>query len=310
MKRLFLVFVVLLLISSLAVAAPLATAARSVIPKDVQQIICVDYRSLKASPTALALKARVLPPEMRDFETALRGLGVDPDKEVESLVFVSFRVPKQGLQMIGIAQGDFPTKSVLKRMRLRKVKPTKYSDALIYPVSTMEMTFLDDFTMLFGNASAIHNALDAQNGVIESVNSNSQVADLISDADGGPVWSVLDAKGTQNLVRSALGEAAGLADYDTIKKRLLGSRYTMDFANGVKFDLNVLTSDAWTASALSSLLKAGMMYRRMNSTGPEKTVLENVNVDSDSNRLGLHFKSDDAKFQALLQSNLFAAISR
>ncbi|MFB3916579.1 MAG: hypothetical protein ACE14M_07615 [Terriglobales bacterium] len=310
MKRLVLASIVLLLVSSVAVAAPLATAARSVIPKDVQQIICVDYRSLKSSPTALALKKRVLPPDMRDFETALRGLGIDPDKEVESLVFVSFRVPKQGLQIIGIAQGDFPTKAVLKRMRLRKVKATKHGDALVYPVSTMQMSFLDDFTMLFGISSAIRSALDVQNGMAESVNSNSQVSELITDADGGPIWSVLDASGTQNLVRSALGDAAGLADYETIKKRLLGARYIMDFTNGVKFDLNVVTSDSWTASALSSLLKAGMMYRRMNSAGSEKAVLENVTVDSDNDKLQLHFRSDDAKFQALLQSNLFAAISR
>ncbi len=42
-----------------------------------------------------------------------------------------------------------------------------------------------------------------------------------------------------------------LADYETVKKRLLGSRYTMNFANGVNFDLDVLTSDSVTAATLS-----------------------------------------------------------
>ena len=56
MKRLAWILVLVTLAGSAAWAGPLATAARSVIPKDTQQIICVDYRALKASPTALALK--------------------------------------------------------------------------------------------------------------------------------------------------------------------------------------------------------------------------------------------------------------
>src|SRR5512142_2383587 len=91
MKRLGLVLLVVFLVGSAAFAAPLATAARSVIPKEVQQIICVDYRSLKQSSTALALKDKVLPPNMKEFETALRNIGIDPDKDVESLTFASFR---------------------------------------------------------------------------------------------------------------------------------------------------------------------------------------------------------------------------
>ena len=50
------------------------------------------------------------------------------------------------------------------------------------------------------------------------------------------------------MMKSALGDAASLADYDVVKKRLLGSRYAMDFTNGVKFDLDVATvgrHDGW-----------------------------------------------------------------
>jgi len=128
--------------------------------------------------------------------------------------------------------------------------------------------------------------------------------------DSGMVWSVLDQQGTQNMLRSALGDAAGLADYDTVKKRILGSRYTMNFSSGVNFDLDVITSDSMTATTLSSLLKAGMLYRKMTATPIEKTALENVTVDSDSSKLQMHFKTDDKKFQSLLHSQLFAAVSR
>ena len=55
-----------------------------------------------------------------------------------------------------------------------------------------------------------------------------------------------------------------------MKRRLLASDYTMNFENGVTFDLNVKTSDNMTAASLASLLKAGVMYRGMNATPIEE----------------------------------------
>ena len=48
----------------------------------------------------------------------------------------------------------------------------------------------------------------------------------------------------------------------------------------------------------------------MNATGGEKVALESTTVDSDSGTLKLRFKTDDSKFQALMKSDLFTAISR
>src|SRR3974377_2600309 len=105
----------LLLISLLcgsAIAAPLATNARTVIPSAIQQIISVDYRALRGSQTAMALKNRVLPDNLKQFETALRGFGIDPNKDVEQITFVTYRHAKGGLRGNGIAQGPVKPKEV------------------------------------------------------------------------------------------------------------------------------------------------------------------------------------------------------
>jgi hypothetical protein len=271
----------------------------------------VDYRSLRNSETALALKNQVLPENLKTFEGALKGVGIDPEKDVDQLTFASYRSAKSGVRVVGIAQGTFPTKAFLKKMRLQKIKPAKVRTSSIWPMSGgMEMTFLDDNTLLFGDRSAIQGALDARDGYATTLDSNNQIADMIGSVESGMVWSVLDQQGTQNMLRSALGDASKLADYETVKKRLLGSRYTMDFTNGVNFDLSVVTSDSVTAATLSSLLKAGVLYKKMNASPSEKMALESVTVDSDSSNLQLHFKTDDKKFQSLLHSDLFAAVSR
>ncbi len=311
MKRAAILFFVLLLCGLPALAVPLGTSARAVIPADIQQIISVDYRSLKNSPTALAMKARLLPDTLKEFEGALKSVGVDTDNDVEQLTFASFRAKKGEVHIIGLAQGNFPTKKILARLTAKKIKPTKYRTASLYSMAGgQDMTFLDDSTMLFGQRAAVQAALDARDGEAKALSSNSQISDMIGAVDSGPLWSVLDSAGTQNMLRSTLGDAAKLADYDVIKKRLLGSRYIMDFNNGVNFNLDVVTSDSMTAATLSSLLKAGVMFRKMNAQGVEKVALDSVTVDNDSANLKLNFKSDEKRFQSLLQSDLFTSISR
>lgn len=310
MKRFAIILGLAMLGSTFSFGAPLSTNTRTVIPSDIQQIISVDYRALRNSPTALALKNRVLPDNMKEFETALKGIGIDPDTDVEQLTFASYRV-KKGLRIVGVATGTFPMKALLGKMKVKKIVGSKYRTYTLYPMNGgIQMVFIDPYTMLFGQQTSVQDGLDARDGEQESLNSNGAITDLIPAVSDGAVWSVLDPIGTQNLMKSTLGDAASLADYDTVKKKLTGSRYTMDFNQGVNFDLDVLTSDSMTAATLSSLVKAGLMFRKMNATGGEKVALDSTTVDSDSGILKLRFKTDDNKFQALMKSDLFTAISR
>ena len=299
------------LLSAIAWGAPLGTSARAVVPSELQQLISVDYRALRNSDTAMALQQQVLPDSLKQFEGALKGVGIDQDRDVDQLTFVSYRAGKQGLKVVGLAEGSFSEKTVLKKIRLHKIRPAKYRDSYIYNMAGgMQMMFLDDNTLLFGDGGAIRGALDARDGYTSTLDSNPEMADLIGSVDSGVVWSILDQQGTQNMLLSALGDAGKLADFDTVKKRVLGSRYSMNFTNGVNFDLDVITSDSTTAMTLSSLVKAGVLYRRMTATPIEKAALEDVSVNSDSSNLQMHFKADDKQFQGLIHSQLFAAVSK
>jgi len=299
------------MLAGTAVAAPLSSNARTVVPSAIQQIISVDYRELRNSPTARALKDRVMPDTLKQFEAALRATGIDPDKDAEQLTFISYRTPKEGLRSIGIAQGPFKQKEFLQKARLKKIKPEKYLLSYIYPMgSGMSMAFLDPSTIVFGDSAALHGAIDVRDNGADSIEKNGTINDLVTSVDSAPVWSVLDQLGTQYMMRSALGQASSLADYDVVKKRLLASDYMMNFDNGVTFDLNVKTSDTMTAASLASLMKAGVVYKKMSATPTEKLALDSMTVDSSHDVLQMHFATDDQRFQALLKSDLFAAVSR
>jgi hypothetical protein len=280
------------------------------VPSELQQLIGVDYRALKDSPTAQALKQQVLPDNLKELETALKGIGIDSDHDLDQLDFASFRTEKKGIQTIGIAQGSFSAKAVLKKLKRNKIAAVKYGTVNVYPMDDgMIMTFLDDNTLAFGNSDSLHSALDTQDGKRPSLDSNPEMTDQMASVDGAPLWSILDQKGTQAMMMSVMGDAAKVGDYDSLKKRILASSYTMNFATGVNFDLNVLTADSMTAATLSTLLKGVMLYKKLNASAIEKTAIDATTVDSDSSNLRLHFKTDDTKFQSLLHAPLFAAVS-
>ncbi len=299
-----------LLLMGMAYAMPLNSSARTCVPADLLQLISVDYRALKDSPTAMQLKQQLLPDNIKQFETALKSIGLDPENDVDTLTFASFRTGKQGIKTIGVAAGPFDKKAVLKKMKLQKYVPKKYGTSDIYPMDGgFVMTFLDDSTLLFGDSTSVRVAIDTSNGQVLSVDTNGDMADMMSSVDSSPVWSILDQQGTQNAMHSAMGDASKVADFDTVKKRLLGSRYTLSFSSGVNFDMTVVTSDSTTAATVSSLLKGYMLYKKMSATPAEKIAVENTTVDSDGANVAVHFKANDQQFQSLMHSDLFAAMT-
>ncbi len=311
MKRLVVLVCILMLSMGQAYAAPISYAARNVIPAELQQLIVADYRTINNSQTALALKNKVLPQQLKDFEKSLARAGINTTSDVDQLVFATYRTD-DGLRAVGIAQGTFPAKAFIARMTKQKVKGTKYRGNTLYPMGDgLSMTLLDESTMVFGDAAAIKRSLDIRDGAGgKSMISNAEIMDLMGSVEGESVWSVLDTNGTQTMLKSALGEAAELADYSIVKNRVKGSRYSIKFDRGLDFDLNVLTSDSITAASLSSLIKAGVLFRKASATESEKLALESVDVRADSRNLRLTFKADDNKVMGLLNSDLFAAVSR
>jgi len=303
---------VVALFAGMANAMPLNSSARAVVPADLQQLISVDYRAMKDSPTAIALKAQIMDSQdsVKQAEAALKGVGINPDKDIDTLTLPSFRTAKQGVRTIFITSGPFNMKAVLKKLTLQKVKGTKYRTSILYPMDGgFVMTFLDDSTLLFGEPSAVKLGLDTRDGEILSIDTNTTMSDMMSDVDAAAFWSILDKQGSQNMMRSALGDAAKIADYETVKNRVLGSYYTMDFSSGVNFDLTVVTSDSITASTLSMLMKAVILYKKSSASPVEKAAMDMATADSDGTKFMVHFKDSDAQFQSLMHSPLFAAIS-
>jgi hypothetical protein len=295
-------------------AAQLSTDARTAIPREVQQLVVVDYRAMQNSSAAMDLKERVMPPDLKQFDDALRKSGLNDNHDVDQLAFALFRPTStsDGLTTLGIAQGQFPTQDILANFRKDKVKATLLRTNRIYPMAKagMVICFVDQSTMVFGSKEAVEKALDARDGVSQSLLNNSQMMDAMRSVDSEPLWSILDEKGTQTMMRQVLGEAGSVTDFESVRKRLLGSWYGMDFQHGVKFDLTISTGDSFAAATISSLLTAAVLVRKMSGSEAEKSALKATDISSDSGKLAIHFATSDADFNNLLHSPLFQSMVR
>jgi len=295
-------------------ASQLSTDARSAIPKDVQQLVVIDYRAMQNSPTAMQLRDRVMPPELKQFDDALRKSGLNDNHDVDQLAFALFR-PKEGsedVDTLGIAQGQFPTDEILANFKKKAIKPKVIGANKIYPMAKtgFVLCFVDPSTMVFGSSDAVKAALDARDGNTPTLLANSTLMDAMHSVDSEALWSVLDQKGTQTMMRQVLGEAGSLADYESVRKRLLVSWYSMDFQHGVKFELTLVTGDAFAAATVSSLLNAAVVYRRMTGDSTEKAAMQDTDVTNSAGKLSVHFAASDSDFASLLKSQLFTNVVR
>jgi hypothetical protein len=292
-------------------AAQLSGDARSSIPKDVQQIIVVDYKVMQGSPVAMQLKDRVLPPELKRLETALKTSGLKVDQDADTLAFAAFRASGgTGTRILGVAQGQFQTAAILANFAKNKTKPVMYRQNSIYPMGNagMSVAFLNQTTMVFGDREAVKAALDARDGLQPNFLQNSDMMNDMAGVDSRAVWSLLDQKGTQTMMKSVLGDASQLADYDTVKTRFKSARYTMDFNNGVKFDMSVVTSDSITAATAATLMKGVAIMKKTSGSPLEKSAMDDTTIDSNSGTLTVAYSSSDSQFAGLLSSPLFQQV--
>jgi hypothetical protein len=298
------------LVPSMAFCAQLSSDGKSAIPHDVQQLIVVDYRAMQNSPAAMSLKDRVLPPELKRLETALKTSGMKVDQDADILAFAAFRVGGgETTRTVGIAQGQFQTRAILANFAKNKIKPIVVRNNSIYPMASGNMvSFLNQTTMVFGDRDAVKAALDARDGMQANFLTDSDMVNEMAVVDSRAVWSLLDQKGTQTMMKSALGDAAQLADYDTIKNRFKSSRYTMDFENGVRFEMAVVMSDTVTAATVATLMKGAALLKKSTGAPMEKSALDQTTIDSNAGTLSVNYSSSDSQFASLLSSPLFQSV--
>ena len=295
----------------MANASQLSGDARASIPKDVQQIIVVDYKAIQGSSAAMQLKDRVLPPEIKRLETALKTSGLKVDQDTDTVAFAAFRASgSDGTRIIGVAQGQFQTGAIMASFTKQKTKPFMVRQNEVFPMGTagMSVAFLNQTTMVFGDREGVKAALDARDGLQPNFLQNGEMMNSMTSVDSKQVWSLLDQRGTQTMMKGVLGQASQLADFETVKNSMKNASYTMDFSNGVRFSMSVVMADSMTAATAAAVMKGVMILKKNGGSPLEKSALDETTVESNSGTLSVDYSSSDRDFAGLLSSPLFQQV--
>jgi len=294
-------------------AAQLSSDAKAAIPNKVQQLIVVDYHAIQNSPAAMSLKEKMMPPELKRLEQELKNSGLKVDDDVDVLALAAYIAPKgDGNRIVGVAQGQFNTQSIMAHFAKDKTKPLMLRNNAVYPLGAAgaSVAFLNQTTMIFGDRDSVRDALDARDGLAQNFLQNGEMMNEMAAVDQKQMWSLLDQKGTQTMMKSVLGPASQIADYDTVRDRMKSSRYTMDFSNGVKFEMSVVMSDSVTAAMAATVMKGVSVMKKSSGTPLEKSAIDSTSIDSNSGTLTVSYAASDSQFSNLLTSPLFQSVVR
>jgi len=292
-----------------AAAAQLSASSQAVIPQSARQIISLDYHRLSGDAVAQQVEVQVLPPEMRGLDALLKQGGVNAASDLNRLTFATFQGQK-GVGLIGVAEGNLGGLQLSKFFQKTPKQPTppQISGVDVYTSNGLSFFMPDPSTLVFGSREALTEAIATEQGSA-SIAQNDELSNLIAGTQTSDVWSVLDAQGSRAMIRSMLGASAGGFDASMIDKHFNGARYTIAFQSDVQLNLELMTSDALSAAAVSTGLNAAIALRQRGEKNAQaKAVLGQIQVDSAGDNAFLQFSSPEAQLLSLLQTDLLQSV--
>lgn len=302
---------VVLSLALAAAAAQLSGAAQSVMPQGTRQVISIDYHRLAADPVAQQLMTQLLPPEVQGLSELLTRGGLNPAQDLNRVTFATFQSEK-GIGLVGVAEGNLGGLQLAKfyQKTAQQPNPPQIAGVTVYTSGGLTFFMPDSATLVFGERAAITQAIQTEQGA-PTIAQSEEMTDLIAGTQTTDVWSVLDAQGSRAMVRALIGGATGGLDPSLLDNRFNGARYTITFQNPVQLNLELMTSDALSAAAVSTGLNAAIALRQQQEKDlAAKAILSNVQVDSAGNHAFLQVTSPESDLASLMRSDLMRTIVR
>ena len=181
-------------------------------PKSVGEFAYVNLKQARSQKWFPQLQEQMLPERFKQFEKFLASAGVDPNSQVEELVWGlvaegvtdktsgtgSTAVPT-GEEIVGIALGSYNPESTEAYFKAQKLPTFKSHGMTMYAFgggagsNDLFFLFLDSNTAAFGHRNELEKMLDVRYGGAEGLLRNEKFYSLINEANGsGLVWAVLN----------------------------------------------------------------------------------------------------------------------
>jgi len=297
-------------------------------PKNTGEFGYVDMKKARTLSWFPALREQVLPERFRQFEKFLASAGVDPNSQVDELVWglvpdvmtkndkgVSTDVPSSELT-VGVAMGSYSPDSTEAYFKQQKLPTTKLEGYTLFAFGSgagdgdLYFFFLDSSRAVFGHKALLEKVLEIRLGREEGLLRNDQMYSLINEANNsGVVWAVLDPGYTRLAMSQLAPEVQQFPEATALIQRMQALIITATASSGVDSKFQAVCGSTQDANTLSQLVAAGLLYKKYQASKDNPDLgqlLDQTNVTPSGDRMVIRLSVSDDQMNSLIRRNTFA----
>jgi len=308
-----------------AAASPVNSDIISMFPKNAGEIAYANLKAARQYPWFESLKEQMLPARFKQFEAFLKSACIDPDSQAEELTWAmvpsmpanatATSVPS-GEEVVGVALGQFQPDVTEAYFQSKKLASVKIHDFNLYAFGSgsgpgdLFFFFLDANTAAFGQRKQLEQLIAVRYGEAEGVMTNSDLAPLVSEANGsGLVWAVLDPAYTRLAIQQLAAGASQFPQAAQVIAQLKSLIITFDASSGIQVHFQAVCATADAANTFAGLLQAGLLLQKYQAqqTNPDLAqMFDQTEVSPNGDRLDIRLSLSNDQVIALIRRNTFA----
>ncbi|MGB6523768.1 MAG: hypothetical protein WBE87_02515, partial [Candidatus Acidiferrales bacterium] len=258
-----------LLLPSLATANTVGTDIIGMFPKDMSEFAYLDMKAARQHPWFAQIQEQMLPSNYRQFETFLRSAGINPDTQIDELVWGASSANSQHpYEIAGVALGSFSPDSTEAAFAQQKLPNIDVHGYKLWAFGSgagandIFFFFLDSNTAAFGQRDILQRLINVHFGGAESLLNNSDIFPLISAANGnGMIWAVLDKANTQLALHQLLPQASQFPQAAAILNRIHNMEIHVEADDGIDAKFQAVCDTPDDANQLAAMMQGGLVMR-------------------------------------------------
>jgi hypothetical protein len=291
-------------LGALLFPAPLAAdqlpgEALNTFPADTLQVAFTNLATLRSLAVYPQIRQRILNRQMRAFEDFLRPMGIEPEKDIDE-VMLGWRGEMVGpAGYLGLAAGRFQPALIQQYFDHTGLPVRQYDGANLYAFGSgadpddLFFAFLDSSIAAFGRLGDLKAMLDARQGSINALNSNSDFVNWQGELDGtAPQWGILNGKSAGNLAGLWLAPSGQKnVDLSSLGRSVRALLYRVQWDSGFTAQLFMVCNSPENAAGFASLIgllqQAGKQSTPAGGAAALPPILQSIETHRDGARLEL-----------------------
>lgn len=297
-------------------------------PKNTGELGYVDLKTARSEKWFPALREQLLPDRFKQFERFLASAGVDPNTQVDELIWglvpesttktdkgVSTDIPSSEMT-VGIAMGNYNPETTEAYFKQQNLSVTKIQNYTLFAFGSgsgegdLYFFFLDSTKAVFGHKPLLEKLLDIRLGKEDGFMRNEQMYNLVNEVNGSSVvWAVLGPGYSRLALGQLAPEVQQFPDAAALAQRMQAMIITANASSGVDAKFQAVCGSTQDANTLSQLMAAGLLYKKYEASksNPDLAqLLDQANVTPSGDRVVIGLTVSDDQMTSLIKRNTFA----